>query len=348
VKLRAWPPDARLVLVIAVVFGVSVCSVPAVSADTDVRVVTKDAAPTLGELADIKVGPNGKLWFTSELNNRVGWITPRGELQTFQIRRTPDGATPPMSIAPTADGTVWVTDEYMGRLHHLDVVAGTLQSFDPPCAHASDVTEGPDGQLWFACVAPGVHAPRGVGRLSPQGTNGTAFRARTRPCDGSPFGNSIAFDRTGNVWFACGIGDAVGRLTVRTGTIKMFHDRRINDARGITLGPDHNLWFTSWSNNRVGRITPEGKITLFAGSGIVAPNQITAGADGNLWFTSLTNDRIGKITAGRRITSFDGSAHGVNGSNAIAARSDGNLWFTTNDRIGRITPTGKITTYPRL
>jgi virginiamycin B lyase len=334
------------VLLVAAVFGVSVCSVPVVGADTDVRVVSTDATPTLQGLADIKVGPDGKLWFSSEVNNRVGWITPRGELQTFQIRQTPGGATPPMSIAPTGDATVWVTDEYHGRLHRLDVVAGTLQSFAPPCARASDVNEGPDGQLWFACVVRGVHSTLGVGRLSAQGTHGAAFRARTRPCDGSPFGNSIAFDHSGNVWFGCGIGDAVGRLTVRTGAIKMFHDRRINDARGITLGPDHNLWFTSWTNNRIGRITPHGKITVFAGSGIDAPNQITAGADGNLWFTSLTNNRIGKITVGGKITSFDGSAQGVNGSNQITTGPDGNLWFTTNDRIGRITPTGQITTYP--
>jgi hypothetical protein len=44
-------------------------------------VVSKDATPTLGEVADITVGPDGKLWFTSDLNNRVGWITTRGELQ---------------------------------------------------------------------------------------------------------------------------------------------------------------------------------------------------------------------------------------------------------------------------
>jgi streptogramin lyase len=281
-----------------------------------------------------------------QLNNRVGWITTGGALETFQVGRTRGGATPPLSIAPTADGKLWVTDEYRGRLHRLDVVAGTLASFDPPCARASDVTEGPGGQLWFACLVPGVHSPLGVGRLSPQGTHGVAFRARTRPCDGSPFGNSIAFDYTGNVWFACGIGDAVGRLTVRTATISMFHDRRINDARGITLGPDHNLWFTSWSNNRIGRITPEGRITVFAGPGIDAPNQITAGADGNLWFTSLTNNRIGRITVGGAITAFDGSAQGVNGSNEITAGPDGNVWFTTNDRIGRITPAGEITTYP--
>ena len=62
--------------------------------------------------------------------------------------------------------------------------------------------------------------------------------------------------------------------------------------RGITLGPDGNLWFTEFASpGRIGRITPGGR-----GDGVHRrrhaghsrrrqPVGITAGPDGNLWFT---------------------------------------------------------------
>ena len=72
----------------------------------------------------------------------------------------------------------------------------------------------------------------------------------------------------------------------------------------VAVGPDGNLWFTEFSGNRIGRITPQGVVTEFsAGIGPGAgPNAITAGPDGNLWFTENLVDRIGRITpaGGRR------------------------------------------------
>src|SRR5262249_47948889 len=60
--------------------------------------------------------------------------------------------------------------------------------------------------------------------------------------------------------------------------------------RGITLGPDGNLWFIERSatigSPRIGRITSSGVITEFT-EGISpyrALEDITAGPDGNLWF----------------------------------------------------------------
>ena len=66
---------------------------------------------------------------------------------------------------------------------------------------------------------------------------------------------------------------------------------------GITAGPDGNLWFTEYSGNRIGRITPSGTVTEFS-SGITASSGlsgITAGPDGNLWFTENNGNRIGRL-----------------------------------------------------
>src|SRR5207245_11432913 len=63
--------------------------------------------------------------------------------------------------------------------------------------------------------------------------------------------------------------------------------------RGITVGPDGNIWFAEVSGV-IGRITSAGVITEFASDLIrdSGPFAITAGRDGNLWFTESKGNRI--------------------------------------------------------
>jgi virginiamycin B lyase len=61
-------------------------------------------------------------------------------------------------------------------------------------------------------------------------------------------------------------------------------------VRGITAGPDGNLWFTEEVSGKIGMINPTTHaITEFpiptAGSN---PQGITVGPDGNLWFTEFS------------------------------------------------------------
>ncbi len=97
------------------------------------------------------------------------------------------------------------------------------------------------------------------------------------------------------------MGNKIGRITT-AGTITEFPvptpDSR---PRGITAGPDGNVWFTELTGNRIGRITPAGVITEFPISiADSQPLRITAGADGNLWFTQRTGNAIGRLTIARR------------------------------------------------
>src|SRR3989442_498675 len=76
-------------------------------------------------------------------------------------------------------------------------------------------------------------------------------------------------------------------------------------VRGITAGPDGNLWFTEFNGNRIGRIPPTGVITEFPLSTVDSrPAGITAGPDGNLWFTEAVGNQIGRITPGGVLTEF--------------------------------------------
>jgi YVTN family beta-propeller protein len=119
---------------------------------------------------------------------------------------------------------------------------------------------------------------------------------------------------------------------------------------GIASGPDGNIWFTEWTNNKV--------IQMSAASGAITnsfsvptpdsyPYGITAGPDGNLWFTESGAGKVGRITTTGVITEFATPAANSRPYD-IAAGPDGNLWFTENTagNIGRITTAGVITEFP--
>lgn len=130
-----------------------------------------------------------------------------------------------------------------------------------------------------------------------------------------------------------------------------------NAPRGITTGPDGNLWFVE-EDNGIGRITPSGQITEFPLPQPSYPSAITTGSDGNLWFTQGRPARISKMTPAGQVTEFqlpEGTLKNRDRPAGITAGPDGNIWFTqasnregTAGSIGRITPSGQITEFPVL
>ncbi|MEO8954327.1 MAG: hypothetical protein ABI465_07125 [Ktedonobacteraceae bacterium] len=123
----------------------------------------------------------------------------------------------------------------------------------------------------------------------------------------------------------------------------------LNGPWGITTGADHNVWFTDYDGNHIGKVSSNGTITLY-NQGLSAnsePNYITLGPDGNLWFTEYHGNRIGMITPAGVITEYSAGLTLNSGPEQITKGPDGNLWFTEYDgnRIGKITTTGVITEY---
>ena len=50
---------------------------------------------------------------------------------------------------------------------------------------------------------------------------------------------------------------------------------------GIAAGPDDNVWFTEADGNRIGKITPSGRVSEYKGlTPHSVPNAIVAGPDG--------------------------------------------------------------------
>ncbi len=119
----------------------------------------------------------------------------------------------------------------------------------------------------------------------------------------------------------------------------------------ITAGPDGNLWFTVQTDIAhpfIGRLTPEGAITMFGLPILRGPLGITTGPDGNVWFIESLDGTpgIGRITTSGVITEYWIPTQNSE-ADGIAAGPDGALWFTehSGNKIGRITTSGAITEF---
>lgn len=152
--------------------------------------------------------------------------------------------------------------------------------------------------------------------------------------DGGTGTNSCQGDSTASRFSGCGLVQACTAAQAcvpapkngPSGVITEF-PLPTRDSRPfrIVTGPDKNLWFTEFSNNKIGRITTAGVLTEFdIPTPNSAPSGITAAADGNLWFIEQFQPNVGRITPDGVMTEFP-LVRGVD----IASASDGSLWVTS-------------------
>jgi streptogramin lyase len=121
------------------------------------------------------------------------------------------------------------------------------------------------------------------------------------------------------------------------------------EPNSVVVGPDHNLWFTEFTGEKIGRITTGGVITEFKISGAQSLVGIASGPDGNIWFTDQFTGKVGHInTAGGQLKWY--SLKSGSYPQGLTVGPDGNLWFVDQKKtglftVGKITTAGTITEY---
>ncbi|MGB7047782.1 MAG: hypothetical protein WBD57_05645 [Candidatus Cybelea sp.] len=176
----------------------------------------------------------------------------------------------------------------------------------------------------------------GGGRIDPATVLPSAPREQKLP---SP-GYGLGAGPSGTIWVCL----SSGKIAVYSmhAPLKVYRATTGFKEEGCSMieGPDGNMWFTDYSNDRIGMITPEGHVTFFDAGYDAAPYSMTLGADGAFWFTEGFAAKIGRLTVSGQLSSFKAASTPYD----IVTGPDGNLWYNAeNGGIYKMTTAGKTT-----
>lgn len=118
----------------------------------------------------------------------------------------------------------------------------------------------------------------------------------------------------------------------------------------ILVGPDKNVWFTDYGNNKIGRISRTGVATEFALPAGASPDGMTVGPDKNFWILDGGNHKILKAnTSGVVLATYGKGIPANEFFSGIVAAPDGNMYvtltadnFSVSDKVARLTVAGKF------
>jgi streptogramin lyase len=234
----------------------------------------------------IAAGPDGNLWFTLPHQNKVGRISPSGDITEVL------GITGPMGITAGPDGNLWITQS-SDSIAQI-TTTGIITAFPiAPESYPDAITVGADGNLWYV-ITVAYKGGNKIGRITTTGVY-TEFNV---PTWASGISNLTA-GKDGSIWFSESWADKIGRIT-SSGVVTEFKISPIPFTIypwGLTTGPDGYIWFAGYYPGVLGRVTPAGNVTYFS---IPTPDSgpigITTGPDGNIWFTEYYGQKIGRLT----------------------------------------------------
>src|SRR6266704_3137395 len=164
--------------------------------------MTEFSVPTLSsDPQGIIPGPDGNLWFTEVLGNKVGRITPSGTITEFSI---PTSSSNPLGITSGPDGNLWFIED-IGKIGRI-TTSGTITEYSVPTSNSAlyDITSGPDGNMWFV-----EFGGNKIGSITTSGT----ITEYSVPTSSSGL-QGITSGPDGNVWFAERSSNKIGRVNL--------------------------------------------------------------------------------------------------------------------------------------
>ena len=356
---RAWRVAAAGILVA----GVWAADAPASRADP--TNVGAWVVPQHGDLSydhpTLVAGLNGNEWLDDSTSAgrqpELQQVTPAGVFSVLPAQFE-HGSSGPVAMVDDA-GDVWALDS-AGPLDEIEATGAGIGSFATTAAAGSgnevtDLTTGPDGDLYVAAPAENDNSPGSIDQLTTSGTEHVIPLPRMADFD---YAEPRALAVLGNtVFFADGAANGEIDSVTSTGVTGGPYPG-VSSSLGpesMVTGPDGDLWVITASGqddspgDDVEQISPAGALVhdYAIGEGPLAG--ITIGSDGQLWFAEPDRESLGAIDpatgAVTNLTLGLDTNHEVTFPEQIAAGSDDTIWYLGLDQssapvIGEVSLTG--------
>ncbi len=244
--------------------------------------------------------------------------------------------------AITPDGNIWTVIGMIGVPDSASNLADSIPSAKAKLHGTAGITTDAAGNLY---IADGISSVRRVnvsdgyvrniaGSLTTVGQSGDGGPARSAllraPMD-------VAVDASGNVYIADCNNHVIRKISASSGFISTVAGRysqglsgdgglavnaQLNHPRGITIGPNGDLYIADYDNHRIRRVNfATGIISTVAGTGpgfdgdggpatdahLAQPARVAFDAAGNMYISDVANQRIRKVTTTGTISTFAGS-----------------------------------------
>lgn len=315
----------------------ALAALPAAPAQAATGVVFPVPTSNAG-LSRIVTAPDGNMWFIERHANRVGRITPGGQVTEYPLPDTTTGEGDVMDLDIAPDGTLWVVYDSGWHALHVNPASWSGTNYglgDNP--YGGEVRVDPAGRAWITMN----YDESGVAVVAP-GASQAFWPANAPECD-----DVLGEAADGSMWCAKDYGLVHLAPDANSGTTIPLGLQGAERPTSLAAGPTGAIWFTSYYSGAWGIGTGDGEVGYVdQGTNIVswrtgsrtAPTSLVAGPDGNMWFTMSAGAAkgIGHISpTGRGVV----SAVGAYEPTAMTFGADGAVWFTdaTNNSIVRVT-----------
>lgn len=290
----------------------------------------------------------GNLYVADSGCNRIRKILPGGVVTTLAgsgAYGSADGTGAaasffyPRGVAVDAAGNVYVTDSGSRKIRKVSP-GGAVTTLAGTGMHGN--IDGPGAEATFA--APTGIAVDAAGNLYVANTATDTIRKIT------PSGIVSTLAGSGAK------GSADGNGTAAT----------FRSPYGLALDAEGNVYVADHGNEKIRKVSPDGTVTTFAGSGATGgadgpgaaasfstPFGMAVDAAGNVYVADSGNNKIRKVSPDGAVATFAGSgacgsadgtgtAAAFNGPSGVAVDGAGNVWVadTWNSRIRKIASSG--------
>jgi virginiamycin B lyase len=206
-------------------------------------VPTKGAHPH-----DPALAPDGSLWFTEQMQNKLGRLDPAsGTFKEYVLKIEDSG---PHGLVADSNGNIWFTGNGKGYIGKLDPKSGDVTAYKMPDEKAEDphtAVFDAHGIMWFT-----VQVGNMVGRLDPH--TGKVDLKAVQGQRALPYG--IAINSKG-VPFFCEFGtNKMGMIDPRTMAITEFKLLEGMRPRRIAIDARDRIYFTDYEGGYLGRLVP--------------------------------------------------------------------------------------------